>query len=185
MRLIVGISGASGVRIGYELLRKLKGSGSCEAHLVMSESAALNFRIEEDMDPAKVIELADYHYDIKDMGARISSGSYKTDGMIVVPCSMKTLSAIANGLDLNLLIRAAGVCLKEGRKVVLVPREMPLSRPNIKNMLEASDSGCVILPPLLTFYNGADTVDKQITHVLGKALMQFGIDLKEFVPWRG
>jgi 4-hydroxy-3-polyprenylbenzoate decarboxylase len=171
--------------MGYKLLRQLKALGNCETHLIISNGAAENFRREENMDPAKVFESADCGYDIGDMAARISSGSYKTDGMIVIPCSMKTLSAIANGLDLNLLIRAAGVCLKEGRKVVLVPREMPLSRPHIKNMLSASESGCVILPPFLTFYNKADTLDKQVTHVLGKVLMQFGIDLPGFASWQG
>jgi 4-hydroxy-3-polyprenylbenzoate decarboxylase len=185
MRLIIGVSGASGVIMGYELLRKLKALGGCETHLIISDSAAENFRREENMNPAEVLEMADYSYGIGDMAARISSGSYKTDGMIVIPCSMKTLSAIANGLDLNLLVRAAGVCLKEGRKVVLTPREMPLSKPHLKNMLSASESGCVILPPLLTFYNKADTLEKQVAHVLGKVMAQFGVDLPGFSPWEG
>jgi 4-hydroxy-3-polyprenylbenzoate decarboxylase len=184
MRLIIGISGASGVIMGYKLLQRLKTLGNCETHLIMSRNAAENFRCEANIAPSKVLGLADCSYDVGDMAARISSGSYRTDGMIVIPCSMKTLAAIANGLDLNLLIRAAGVCLKEGRKVVLVPREMPLSRPHIKNMLAASESGCVILPPFLTFYNNAGTLDEQVTHVIGKILMQFGIDLPEFVPWK-
>ena len=119
------------------------------------------------------------------MAAAISSGSFYTDGMIVAPCSMKTLSAIANGYSDSLLIRAADVCIKECRKVVLMPREMPLSRIHLRNMSLAAEAGCVIVPPMLTFYNGSKSVDDMVNHALGKALMQFGIVLPGFQSWRG
>jgi len=185
MRLIVGISGASGVLMGYRLLQVLQQMENCETHLVISESAADNFEHEMGMDYHQIIALADHYHAIHNMAASISSGSFKTDGMIICPCSMKTLSAVANGFEVNLLIRAAGVCLKESRRVVLVPREMPMSSIHIRNMLTAATSGCVIVPPMLTFYNHAATLEAQVTHVLGKVLMQFGLDMPRFVPWEG
>lgn len=129
--------------------------------------------------------LADVCYPPEDLAAAISSGSFYTDGMIVAPCSMKTLSAIANGYSDSLLIRAADVCIKECRKVVLMPREMPLSRIHLRNMSLAAEAGCVIIPPMLTFYNGSKSVDDMINHALGKALMQFGIVPPGFQSWRG
>lgn len=119
------------------------------------------------------------------MAAAISSGSFVTDGIIVLPCSMKTLAGIVSGYADNLLLRAVDVCLKENRRVVLCTREMPLSKVQLRNMREAADLGCVILPPGLTFYNGASSVDEQINHVIGKILMQFGLPFQNFVPWSG
>ncbi len=185
MRLIIGISGASGVIMGYQLLKVLKEIEDCETHLIITDDAIYNFRLETTVDPNDVIALADYHYDNKNMAASISSGSFKTNGMIIIPCSMKTLSAIACGYNANLLVRAADVCLKENRRVVLVPREMPLGRTHLRNMLTAAENGCVIIPPLLTFYNQSLTVEAQVNHIIGKALMQFNIDSPEFVPWKG
>ncbi len=185
MKLIVGISGASGVIMGYQLLKCLKELHVCETHLVISDEALNNFRLETTIDSHDVIALADYHYDNRDMAAKISSGSFKTDGMIVIPCSMKTLAAIACGYDVNLLIRAADVCIKENRKVVLVPREMPLGKTHLRNMLTAAEDGCVIIPPLLTFYHKSLTVEAQIDHIIGKILMQFNLDSPKFIPWEG
>ncbi|MGI6262544.1 MAG: UbiX family flavin prenyltransferase [Succiniclasticum sp.] len=185
MRLIVGISGADGVLLGYRLLQALRQFPDMEIHLVVTEGAATNFQCETNLSLEQVTALADVVYDNRNMAASISSGSFETDGMIVIPCSMKTLSGIVNGFAENLLLRAADVCLKEGRKVVLVPREMPLSRIHLKNMLEAAEDGCAIVPPMLTFYNGADTVEKQIQHVIGKVLLQFHLHTKEFVAWKG
>lgn len=108
--------------------------------------------------------------------------------MIVIPCSMKTVAGIVSGYADNLLLRAVDVCLKEGRKVVIVPREMPMGRIHLRNIHEAADYGCVVVPPVLTFYNGADTIEKQINHIIGKILMQFGIfgiDYKQFIAWDG
>ena len=105
--------------------------------------------------------------------------------MIVIPCSMKTVSAIANGYGANLLVRAADVCIKESRRVVLVPREMPLSRIHLDNLKKAADYGCILLPPMLTFYNHPTTVKEQVDHIVGKVLMQFGMEHKAFIPWEG
>jgi len=185
MKLIVGISGASGVVMGYRLLQILKTMDDIETHLVMSDSAAKNFDYEVGLDISEVIKLADQYHDIRNMAASISSGSFRTDGMIVLPCSMKSLAAIAMGMDVNLLIRAANVCLKENRRVVIVPREMPLGRAHLTNMMTAYDNGCVILPPMLTFYNMSLTTEQQIVHVIGKVLMQFDLSLPQFMPWEG
>ena len=151
----------------------------------MSRNADTNLRLELGMGRAAAEALADVCYPPEDLAAAISSGSFYTDGMIVAPCSMKTLSAIANGYSDSLLIRAADVCIKECRKVVLMPREMPLSRIHLRNMSLAAEAGCVIVPPMLTFYNGSKSVDDMINHALGKALMQFGIVLPGFRSWRG
>jgi 4-hydroxy-3-polyprenylbenzoate decarboxylase len=167
------------------MLKVLRQISGIEIHLVMSDGAVENFKCETDLKPDEVISLADHHHDNRNMAASISSGSFKTDGMIVIPCSMKTASAIASGFAVNLLIRAVDVCLKESRRVVIVPREMPLSRVHLRNIKEAADSGCIVIPPMLTFYNDSNSVDKQINHIIGKVLMQFGIDYKNFVPWEG
>jgi 4-hydroxy-3-polyprenylbenzoate decarboxylase len=185
MKLIIGISGASGVVMGYRLLQALRRIEDCETHLVMTEGAIRNFEYETDIDYHEVMAAADYCHDNNDMAASISSGSFRTDGMIVMPCSMKSLAAIAVGMDINLLIRAADVCLKEGRRVVLVPREMPLAHSHIKNLLSASENGCIIMPPVLTFYNDSQTLEQQMSHVIGKVLMQFGLTLPEFRSWQG
>lgn len=185
MRLIVGISGASGVVLGYHLLKALKAYQECETHLVISEGARLTFGLETDLEVKDVEDLADFVHDNKNLAASISSGSFKTDGMIVIPCSMKTLSGIATGYAENLLIRAVDVCLKENRKVVLVPREMPFGKIHLRNLKEASDLGCVIIPPVLTFYNSPKTIEDQINHIVGKILMQFGLEHKKFIAWEG
>lgn len=185
MRLIVGISGASGVVLGYHLLKALKAYPECETHLVISEGARLTFGLETDLEVKDVEDLADFVHDNKNLAASISSGSFKTDGMIVIPCSMKTLSGIATGYAENLLIRAVDVCLKENRKVVLVPREMPFGKIHLRNLKEASDLGCVIIPPVLTFYNSPKTIEDQINHIVGKILMQFGLEHKKFIAWEG
>lgn len=185
MRLIVGISGASGVIMGWYLLRALHEMPEVETHLIITEGAAVTFSYETELSLAEVCALADVVHDNHDMAASISSGSYETDGMIIIPCSMKTVAGIVSGYTDDLLLRAADVCLKEGRKVVIVPREMPMSRIHLRNIKEAADYGCCVVPPVLTFYNGADTVEKQIQHIIGKVLMQFHLHSRDFVPWQG
>jgi len=185
MRLIIGISGASGVILGYYMMKALKAYPRCETHLVISEGAKENFKIETDLKIEDIECMADYVHNNKNLAASISSGSFKTDGMIVIPCSMKTLAGISAGYAENLLLRAADVCLKENRKVVLVPREMPFGKVHIRNMKDVSDLGCVIIPPLLTFYNNPNTIEEQINHIIGKILMQFGLDHKKFIAWEG
>lgn len=185
MRIIVGISGASGVIMGYAMLKALRAQKDCEIHLVVTQGAMENFRYETEMDIRKVMDLADYSYDDNNLAASVSSGSFYTDGMIVIPCSMKTVSAIASGYGANLLVRAVDVCLKESRKVVLVPREMPLSRVHLDNLKKAADYGCILIPPMLTFYNHPTTVEQQVDHIIGKVLMQFGMVHQSFIPWEG
>lgn len=185
MKIIVGITGASGVIIGYRMLIAFKNITGCEVHLVISDSAAENFGLETDLNIEEVKSLADYYYEDYNLAAPISSGSFATDGMIIVPCSMKTLSAIATGYSANLIARAADVCLKENRKVVLVPREMPLGKIHLRNMSVAADLGCTLMPPMLTFYNAPNSIEDQIDHLIGKILMQFGVSYQKFLPWGG
>ena len=185
MRLIVGVSGASGVILGYYVLKALRQISEMEIHLVMTEGAKTTLQYESSITVEKMEALADVVHDNKNMAATISSGSYKTDGMIVVPCSMKSIAGMACGFADNLLLRAADVCLKENRKIVLVPREMPLSRIHLRNLTTLSEYGCSIIPPLLTFYNDSNSVEKQINHIVGKILMQFGFETKDFVSWTG
>ena len=185
MRLVVGVSGASGVIMSYHILKAFKEYEGIEIHLIVSESAKKNWVLETNIPIEKLYELADYNYEDSNMAASISSGSFKTDGMILIPCSMKTLSGIATGYAANLIVRAADVCLKEDRKVVLVPREMPLGKIHLINMKTVSDLGCILVPPMLTFYNNPQSLDDQINHVIGKILMQFGLTYKKFVPWTG
>lgn len=185
MRLIVGISGASGVIMGQRLLMALRQLPDIEVHLVVTEGAARNFRYEAGIDAGSVEGLADHVHSNKNLAACISSGSFVTEGMIIIPASMKTVAGIAAGYAENLLLRAADVCLKENRRLVLVPRELPLSRIHLRNLKECADNGCVIVPPMLTFYNGSLTLEQQIDHVIGKVLMQFGISYKNFRAWQG
>lgn len=185
MRIIVGISGATGVQMGARLLAALKEMPDIETHLVLSKGAKLTLEKETSMTVDDLCSLADYSYGDGELAACISSGSFKTDGMIVMPCSMKSLSGIANGYAENLLQRAADVCLKENRKLVLVPREMPLGKIHLKNMLACAELGCTIVPPMLTFYSDYPTAQDQIDHVIGKVLMQFGIEYNKMKVWTG
>ncbi|MGB4643437.1 MAG: UbiX family flavin prenyltransferase [Dethiobacteria bacterium] len=185
MKIILGITGASGVIMGYKMLLALKSIPDCEIHLVISEGGIRNFRLETDLNIDKIKTLADYYYDDDNLAALISSGSFVTDGMILIPCSMKTLSAIATGYAANLIARAADVCLKENRKVVLVPREMPLGKIHLRNMYAAVDIGCTLIPPMFTFYKNPQSLDDQIDHLIGKILMQFGIVYQKFSAWSG
>lgn len=185
MKIIVAVTGATGVEMSYYLLRALKSVEGCEVHLIMSEGAKLTWGLESSIPIQGVYDLADVVYDERNLAAAVSSGSFVTDGMIIMPCSMKSLAGITAGYAQNLVVRAADVCMKEGRKVVLVPREMPLSRLHLRNLKEAADLGCVIVPPMLTFYNGPKTVEDQINHIVGKVLMQFGITYDKFKAWTG
>lgn len=184
-KIIVGISAADGVEIGLRLLKLMKEVPDLESHLVVSRSGEKNLRLQCAVEPERLAEMADYCYDSEDMAAPIASGSFVTEGMIVAPCSMKTLAAIANGYGDNLLVRAADVCLKERRRLVLMPREMPLGINHIRNMLSAAECGCSIVPPMLTFYNGSRTIEDMVDHALGKAMLQFGICLPGFKSWKG
>lgn len=183
-KIIVSVTGASGAELGLHVLRALR-TQDVEIHLILSEGAKNVIRAETKLTEEDFTALADYFYADKEIGARIASGSFMTDGIIVVPCSMKTLSGIANAYDENLTIRAADVCLKESRRVVLVTREMPLNKAHLRNMLTAAEDGCIIIPPMLSFYVDADTVQKQMDQIAGKILMQFGLSHPAFQSWQG
>ena len=185
MRLVVGISGASGSLLGYHLLKALREFPQVETQLIITEGARETLAWETELTVEDFTALADVVYDNRNLAASISSGSYPTEGMIIVPCSMKTVAGIVAGFADNLLLRAADVCLKEERRLVLVPREMPLSRIHLRNLKEAADYGCTIVPPMLSFYSGATTVEQQVDQILGKALRFFGIDYAPFVTWQG
>lgn len=183
-RLIIGMSGASGAPITLELLSQLqKFRNSLEIHLIVSDSARCTLESETDISYEEMIKLADVVHDNNNIGAGPASGSYRTMGMIVVPCSMKTLAGIVSGYSDNLLLRSADVALKEHRRLVLVTRECPLGTIHLRNMLEASRLGAVILPPMLSYYNRPETVEDCTRHIVGKILDQFGLEGEGFHRW--
>jgi 4-hydroxy-3-polyprenylbenzoate decarboxylase len=184
LRLVIAITGASGVVYGIRALEVLKNL-QIETHLILSEWGEKNIRIETDKTPEYVRSLATKFYQDYEMAAPMSSGSFKTDGMAVIPCSMKTLASVANAFDDSLVSRAAGVCLKERRRLVLVPRETPLSKIHLQNMTTLADAGAVILPAMPGFYHKPKTMDEMIDHVVGKVLDQFNIDHGLFKRWGG
>ena len=183
-RLIVGITGATGTIFGVRLLQMLHGSG-VETHMVLSKWAARTLVHETDYAIEQVQDLATHNYPLGDQGAAISSGSFVTLGMVIVPCSMRTLAAIANGMADNLIHRAADVILKERRKLVLVVRESPLHDIHLENMLKLSRMGVVILPPVPAFYNHPQNLDDMINHVTMRVLDQFDIHLDVMNRWDG
>jgi 4-hydroxy-3-polyprenylbenzoate decarboxylase len=182
--LVVAITGASGVIYGVEMLRALKTLGQ-ETHLIVSEAAGMNFAIETDCDLDYVKSLASVVYKNKDVGAAVASGSFRTRGMIVAPCSVKTLSAIANSFNHNLIVRAADVTLKERRPLVLMVRETPLHKGHLDLMTRAADCGAVILPPMPAFYHKPESIMDIIHQSIGKALDQVGVEHKLFKRWDG
>jgi len=183
MRLVVGMSGSSAPQIGIALLEVLQGNPDIETHLVVSEGAARSIELEAGVDPDWVRGLADRSYDPRDLAAPISSGSFITDGMVVVPCSMRSLAGIATGNSDNLLTRAADVTLKERRRLVLVTRETPLNLIHIRNMETVTLAGATVFPPVLAFYHRPQTIDDIVAHIVGKVLDQFGVGHKLFDRW--
>ncbi|MGC2571212.1 MAG: UbiX family flavin prenyltransferase [Candidatus Nitrosopolaris sp.] len=184
MRLILAITGSSGVIYGIKVLEILSNL-KIETHLIISEWGERNVQIETDRSVEFVKSLATKQYSSDNMAAPISSGSFRTDGMAIVPCSMKTLSSIANGYDDNLISRAASVCIKESRKLVIVPRETPLSRIHLQNMSKLADIGVIVLPAMPGFYHRPKSIDDLVTHIAGKILDQFDIDHNIFRRWGG
>lgn len=185
MRLIIGISGASGVIYGIRMLEMLRETEEVETHLIMSPYARMNIEIETDYSPQHVEALADVVHNHRNQAASISSGSFKTDGMIVAPCSMKTLSAIVNSYADSLIVRAADVVLKEQRKLVLMPREVPLHSGHCKLLYEASQLGAIIAPPMPAFYNQPKTIDDIVNHNVARVLDLYNIDTGGLKRWTG
>ena len=184
-RLDIGMSGSSGVIYGIRMLEVLAKDPEVETHLILSQAAKMNIGIETEWSVADVEALADEVHNNKNIGASIASGSYKTAGMIVVPCSMKTLSGIANSYAENLIIRAADVMLKERRQLVIVPRESPLHTGHCELMLKASQIGAVICPPSPAFYTSPKTVDDIINHSVARVLDLFDIESDRLQRWQG
>ncbi len=183
--LVVGLSGSSGAQYGIRLLRVLHELGSHEIHLVISRGAEHTLRLEAGMEPSSLHPLADRVHEPDQMAAPISSGSFLTGGMVICPCSMRSLAAIATGNSDSLLIRAADVCLKERRRVVLVTRETPLSLIHLRNMVTVTEAGATVLPPVTAFYHQPKTIDDLIDQTIGKVLDQFGIEHELFRRWSG
>ncbi len=181
-RLIVGISGASGVIYGVRLLRELR-KLPVETHLVMTRTAEVTLAHETDLKVAEVRKLADKAYRIDDLAAAISSGSFLTLGMIVAPCSMRSLGEIAHGISSNLLTRAADVVLKERRKLVLLARETPLHAIHLRNMTALAEMGAIIAPPVPAFYNRPKTLDDIVGHTVGRVLDLFNLDTGKVKRW--
>jgi flavin prenyltransferase len=183
-RLVVGISGSSAPHYGVRLLEVLRPL-DVEVHLVLTAGATTTIRYELERDPEEIAALADVRHDERDLGASIASGTFVTGGMVVAPCSIRTLSAIANSANDTLIARAADVCLKERRRLVLVVRETPLHLGHLRLMTQATEAGAVILPPVPAFYHRPAGVAELIDHTVTKVLDQFGIHLDLIRRWEG
>ncbi len=184
-RLIVGVSGATGIPLAEELLRELTGFPEIEVHLIVSRAAQLTMKQEGTMSPEQFLALADVAEDNENLGAGPSSGSFASMGMVIVPCSMKTVAGIASGYSDTLLLRAADVMLKERRKLVLVARESPLSTLHLRNLCEVSRLGAVVLPPMLSYYQHPQTVEDMTKQVVSRILDQWGLETPGLVRWKG
>lgn len=182
-RLVIGMSGASGAILGIEMLKILREQSQWETHLVISKGAEETIAQETEYEPIEVMNLADRAYSIKDIGTSIASGTFRTEGMIIVPCSMKTVAGIACGYSDNLLLRAADVTIKERRKLVIVARESPLSTIHLRNMLSLSELGAIIVPPMISYYNKPASLEDLNRHVIGKILDKFDIEVNGFNRW--
>ncbi len=185
-RLIIAITGATGAVYGLRLLQVMREIGGWETHLVVSSAGVLNIRHELGMKRSDVGAFADVVHDVGDVGASIASGAFKTQGMIIAPCSMKTLAAVAHGFSDNLISRAADVTLKERRRLVVVPRETPLNLAHIRNMAAVTEMGGIVFPPLPAFYSTAKTLAELIDETVGRILGLFGIEAEGlYEPWEG
>jgi 4-hydroxy-3-polyprenylbenzoate decarboxylase len=183
-RLIIALTGASGVIYGVRALEIVRALPELETHLILSPSAARTIAEETDYSIEHVRALGDHVYSHKDIGAAIASGSYRTEGMLIAPCSVKTLSGVANCFDDELVVRAADVCLKERRRVVLLFRETPVHAGHIELMAQATRNGAIVMPPVPGFYHRPQSVDDIVTQTVGRALDLFGIDARVVKRWK-
>jgi len=183
VRLIVAITGASGAVYGERLLKMLR-EKNVETHLIISKAAEKVIEHELEMAKEDVRKLADHAYDVDDWSAPVASGSFKTDGMVIIPCSMKTLAGIAHGYSDNLVLRAADVTLKEKRRLILVPRETPLNVVHLRNMLALAEQGVVIVPAMPAYYHKPKDINDLVDFVVGKVLDLLGIEHKLYKRWR-
>lgn len=184
-RIVVAITGATGAIYGVRLLDMLRAVADIETHLVVSEAGAMTLAAELDMSRADYESKADVLYSVKDIGASIASGSYATHAMIVAPCSMKTLAAMATGMSMNLIGRAADVALKERRPLIALVREAPLNLVHLRNMTTLTEMGGVVFPPVPAFYAGLDNIDAMVDQTVARVLALVGVDSELLRPWQG
>ena len=184
-RLIVGITGATGAAYGIELLKMLESAPAWESHLVLSEAGALTAWQELKLKRKDIEQLADVVYRPKDIGAAIASGSFLTEGMVIAPCSMKTLSAVAHAHGDDLVSRAADVVLKERRRLVVLPREAPLNLAHLRNMVAVTEMGGIVFPPLPAFYARLKSIDDMVAHTVARVLDLFGLHSAKIARWQG
>jgi 4-hydroxy-3-polyprenylbenzoate decarboxylase len=184
-RIVVALTGASGSIYGVRLLEELKKTEGVETHLIVSKAAYLNLSTELDMTRGQIEALADCAYSDKDIGAAIASGSFRTEAMIIAPCSMRTLAGVATGLAGSLITRAADVALKERRRLVLLPREAPLNLAHLRNMVQVTEMGGVVFPPVPAFYARPKTIDDLVLHTVRRVLDLFGLHSAKLARWKG
>ena len=185
-RLVIAMTGATGAIYGVRMLQILKEQSEWESHLVISSAGLINLKYEMDMNRSALYELADVVHGINDIAASIASGSFKTEGIVIAPCSMKTLAAVAHGFGDNLITRAADVALKERRKLVVMPRETPLNLAHIRNMASVTEMGGIIFPPMPAFYSKSNSIAAMVDEGVGRVLDMFGVNVKGlFEPWQG
>ena len=185
-RLIIAITGATGAVYGVRMLQVLRAQPQWESHLVISKAGLINLQYEMEMDKAALYGLADVTHGINDIAATIASGGFKTEGMIIAPCSMKTLAAVAHGFGDNLISRAADVALKERRRLVIMPRETPLNLIHIRNMATVTEMGGIMFPPMPAFYSKTHSIAAMVDEGVGRVLDMFGVDVTGlYKPWEG
>jgi polyprenyl P-hydroxybenzoate/phenylacrylic acid decarboxylase-like protein len=184
-RLIVGITGATGSIYGIRILEALRAGGGWETHLIVSEAGMLNAHQEYKLARKDLNKLADVVHNVRDIGATIASGSFITEGMVIAPCSMKTLAGVAHAFSDNLITRAADVILKERRRLVLITREAPLNLAHLRNMVAVTEMGGIVFPPVPAFYSGASTIDGLVNHTVGRVLDLFGVEHESIKRWKG
>jgi len=184
-RVIVGMTGATGSIYGLRILEALRSAGGWETHLIVSEAGMLNAWQEYKLARKDIQKLADVVHNVRDVGASVASGSFLTEGMVIAPCSMKTLAAVAHAFADNLITRAADVVLKERRRLVLITREAPLNLAHLRNMVAVTEMGGVIFPPVPAFYAGAETIDDLVNHTVGRVLDLFAVEHETIRRWQG
>jgi polyprenyl P-hydroxybenzoate/phenylacrylic acid decarboxylase-like protein len=184
-RLIVGMTGATGSIYGLRILEALRAAGDWETHLIVSDAGMLNAWQEYRLARKDIHKLADVVHNVRDVGASVASGSFITQGMVIAPCSMKTLAGVAHAFSDNLITRAADVILKERRRLVLITREAPLNLAHLRNMVAVTEMGGVIFPPVPAFYSGAKTIDDLVNHTVGRVLDVFGVEHSTIKRWQG
>jgi flavin prenyltransferase len=184
-RLIVAMTGATGSIYGLRILEALRAAGGWETHLIVSDAGMLNAWQEHRLARKDIQKLADVVHNVRDVGATVASGSFITEGMVIAPCSMKTLSGVAHAFSDNLITRAADVILKERRRLVLITREAPLNLAHLRNMVAVTEMGGVIFPPVPAFYSGARTIDDLVNHTVGRVLDLFHVSHETIKRWQG